>query len=39
MYKVGRNMPRELRETGLGGLADTPTGNRIKMRIFGREVT
>ena len=38
MYKVGRNMPRELRETGLGGLADTPTGRAIKMRIFGREL-
>ena len=38
MRRIGKQMPRELRETGLGGLADTPTGNRIKMRIFGKEV-
>ncbi|MDO4432479.1 MAG: L-serine ammonia-lyase, iron-sulfur-dependent, subunit alpha [Aerococcaceae bacterium] len=38
MRKIGKQMPRELRETGLGGLADTPTGNAIKMRIFGKEV-
>lgn len=38
MRKIGKQMPRELRETGLGGLADTPTGNSIKMRIFGREM-
>lgn len=34
MYKVGRGLPRELRETGLGGLAATPTGNRIKLELF-----
>lgn len=38
MRKIGKQMPRELRETGLGGLADTPTGNMIKMRIFGKEL-
>lgn len=38
MRKIGRSMPRELRETGLGGLAGTPTGENIKMRIFGQVV-
>lgn len=37
MYKVGRQMPRELRETGLGGIADTPTGIAIRNRILGKE--
>lgn len=36
MRKVGRNMPRELRETGLGGIAGTPTGENIKFKIFGQ---
>ncbi|MEC0236766.1 L-serine ammonia-lyase, iron-sulfur-dependent, subunit alpha [Paenibacillus kribbensis] len=35
MYRVGRQMPRELRETGLGGIAATPTGITIKSKIFG----
>lgn len=35
MRKVGRSLPSELRETGLGGLADTPTGRRMKIEIFG----
>lgn len=30
MDKVGRNLPASLRETGLGGLAGTPTGEAIK---------
>jgi L-serine dehydratase len=37
MYKVGRQMPRELRETGLGGVADTPTGIAIRNKILGKE--
>lgn len=36
--KVGRSMPVELRETGLGGLAGTPTGQAIKTKIFGKEI-
>lgn len=36
--KVGRSMPVELRETGLGGLAGTPTGQAIKAKIFGKEI-
>ncbi|RAL22704.1 L-serine ammonia-lyase, iron-sulfur-dependent, subunit alpha [Thermoflavimicrobium daqui] len=34
MYDIGRNMPRTLRETALGGLAMTPTGKKVKKRIF-----
>ncbi|MCC4410651.1 L-serine ammonia-lyase, iron-sulfur-dependent, subunit alpha [Limosilactobacillus reuteri] len=36
--KVGRSMPVDLRETGLGGLAGTPTGQEIKAKIFGKEI-
>ena len=35
MDRVGRNLPASLRETGLGGLAGTPTGEAIKKKIFG----
>ncbi len=34
MYKVGRSMPFELRETALGGLAGTPTGCTLCKSIF-----
>jgi L-serine dehydratase len=34
MMKVGKKIPSELKETGLGGIADTPTGRRIKQAIF-----
>jgi L-serine dehydratase len=37
MYRVGRRMPRELRETGLGGVAATPTGIAIRNKIFGKD--
>ena len=33
MAKVGRIMPLELRETGEGGIADTPSGRRIALRM------
>jgi len=36
--KVGRSMLVDLRETGLGGLAGTPTGQAIKAKIFGKEI-
>ncbi|WP_436937617.1 L-serine ammonia-lyase, iron-sulfur-dependent, subunit alpha [Staphylococcus xylosus] len=36
MDKVGRNLPASLRETGIGGLAGTPTGEPIKRKIFGQ---
>ncbi|WP_462420470.1 L-serine ammonia-lyase, iron-sulfur-dependent, subunit alpha [Salinicoccus sp. Marseille-QA3877] len=35
MYKIGLTMPSALRETGRGGLAATPTGNRLMQEIFG----
>lgn len=34
MYKVGRGLPYELRETALGGVACTKTGCQITKRIF-----
>lgn len=36
MYKVGKQLPSELRETALGGLAVTPTAKNIQEKIFGR---
>ncbi len=35
MYRVGRGLPAELRETALGGCAATPTGCSLKCKIFG----
>ncbi|WP_251547652.1 L-serine ammonia-lyase, iron-sulfur-dependent, subunit alpha [Limosilactobacillus caecicola] len=35
--KVGKQMPTSLRETGIGGLAGTPTGQAIKAKIFGHD--
>lgn len=35
MYRVGRGLPAELRETALGGCAATPTGCALKCQIFG----
>ncbi len=35
MYKVGKSMPSELRETALGGVANTPTGCQLCKGIFG----
>lgn len=35
MYRVGKKLPMELRETALGGCAATPTGCNLKCRIFG----
>lgn len=34
MYKVGLEMPSKFRETGKGGLADTPTALRLQKEIF-----
>lgn len=39
MKEVGAAMPSTLRETGLGGFAATPTGIKMKMRIFGEDIT
>ena len=38
MYRIGKTMPSALRETGEGGLADTPTGRMLKEKIFGLSV-
>lgn len=35
MYRIGQAMPSSLRETGEGGLADTPTGRLLREKIFG----
>lgn len=35
MYRVGKSLPCELRETGTGGIAGTPTGIRIRKELFG----
>lgn len=39
LFRVGRRIPRELRETGLGGVAATPTGVAvaIKNKILGKD--
>lgn len=34
MYRVGKRMPFELKETSLGGIAITPTGKKITDKIF-----
>ncbi|MBL4933989.1 L-serine ammonia-lyase, iron-sulfur-dependent, subunit alpha [Clostridium paridis] len=34
VYTVGKNMPSELRETALGGLAITKTGMELKEKVF-----
>lgn len=36
MYKVGINLPEELRETALGGIAATPTGKAMQEKVFGK---
>lgn len=38
MKAIGKNLPSTLRETGLGGLAATPTGIKMKMTIFGQQM-
>lgn len=35
MYKVGRSLPYQLRETALGGVAATPAGKALAKRVFG----
>lgn len=34
MYKVGKALPESLRETALGGVADTKTGLLLKKKVF-----
>jgi L-serine dehydratase len=35
MREIGEALPASLRETGIGGLAGTPTGISLKQKIFG----
>lgn len=35
MYKVGKSLPEELRETAQGGIATTKTGLLLKKKVFG----
>ncbi len=35
MHKIGTELPSKFRETGEGGLADTPTAREHQQRIFG----
>lgn len=39
MERVGRALPDALRETAAGGLAATPTGQRLRRQVFGAEET
>lgn len=39
MYKVGKQLPPELRETAQGGIAITPTAERLRQEIFGGKNT
>ncbi len=34
MYRVGKAMPESLKETALGGVASTPTGEGVKRRLL-----
>lgn len=36
MREVGQQMPESLRETGIGGLAGTPTGKKITGQLFSK---
>jgi len=36
LYRVGKQLPCELRETAMGGLATTPTGLRLSKEILGK---
>ena len=35
MRAIGRAMPENIRETGLGGLAGTPTGVELREKLTG----
>ena len=37
MYRVGKLLPYQLKETALGGIAKTKTGQAIAAEIFGKE--
>ena len=37
MGTIGAHMPKEIRETGIGGLAGTPTGIQIAQKVCGKK--
>lgn len=37
MHEVGTEMPVSLRETGIGGIAGTPTGKKLKEQVYGKD--
>lgn len=37
MYKIGKVLPVTLRETAMGGLATTPTGEAVRCRLMGKQ--
>jgi L-serine dehydratase len=37
LKRVGQQLPLSLRETGLGGIASSPTGKKLKKEIFGKK--
>jgi len=37
MYKIGKALPAALRETSMGGLATTPTGETLRCRLIGKQ--
>ena len=37
MHEVGQQMPESLRETGIGGLAGTPTGKKLNEQVFNEK--
>ncbi|TWE08102.1 L-serine dehydratase [Neobacillus bataviensis] len=37
MHEVGQQMPESLRETGIGGLAGTPTGKKLMGQVFNQK--
>ena len=36
MRQVGEALPNSLKETAAGGLAATPTGQRLREQVFGK---
>jgi L-serine dehydratase len=36
MYRIGKSMPKSIRETATGGLATTPTGIALKEKIYSK---
>ena len=37
MYRIGKSLPKSIKETAQGGLATTPTGIKLKEKIYGND--